>query len=387
VIDVSGHRVGTAFAALFLLGLAVRRPAEFRPSITAPILFRAIGLVLLMAGGAWVYATRYEAPLPGGVGVINEMRLATSANQGRNFQETLQRTTRALSWAPLRWQLYFLRALGKVGARTPTADAADDFRRARFLEPNVYEVPFQEGLVWVSVNQPALALTAWREALRRAGAQRPEVYGRMLAAARQSSPGTHKGLEDLGMVHHDLALIFLEHAGGAQFMSALQRFLEHDPDLATMSPQERVTLFKYWAERSGDPATLVRAIEKRPEWMSYAWPGVAKYHASQKNFRAAVEVTLQHAEKPALPPAAEGSSIDQLRQALHASPDNYGLGFQLYHEQMAKGQVDEALMTIRHFTEMPKVPRYFHFLEAEAWAAKENWERAWKALEKYQAAK
>ena len=387
VVDVSGHRVGTAFAALFLFGLAVRRPAEFRPSVTAPILFRVIGLILVMAGGAWVFATRYEKPLPGGVGVQNEMRLATAANQGRNFKETIERTTLALEWAPLRWQLYFLRAIGKVGARTPAADAVDDFRRARFLEPNVYEVPFQEGMVWVSANQSTLALTAWREALRRAGAQRPEVYGRMLAAARQSSPRTHEGLEELGMVHHDLALIFLEHAGGAEFMSALQRFLEHDPKLATMSSEERVTLFKYWAERSGDPASLVRAVEDHPEWMGYAWPGVAKYHASQKNFRAAVELIRQHAEKPALPPVAQGSSIEQLRQALHASPDNYGLGFQLYHEQMSKGQVDEALMTIRHFTDMPRVPRYFHFLEAEAWAAKENWERAWKALEKYQATK
>src|SRR5207248_2629335 len=113
LVDVSGHRVGTAFAALFLFGL-----------------------VLLVSGAAWLFATRYEKPLPGAVGVENETRLATSANRGRNFAETIQGTTRALGWAPLRWQLYFLRALGEVGARAPVAQAVDDFRRARFLEPN-----------------------------------------------------------------------------------------------------------------------------------------------------------------------------------------------------------------------------------------------------------
>jgi O-antigen ligase/tetratricopeptide (TPR) repeat protein len=385
LVDVSGHRVGTAFAGIFLLGLALRRPAGLRSSFAIPIVFRVVGIALLAAGIAWVFATRYEKPLPGAVGVENEMRLATSANQGRNFAETVQRTTRALQWEPLRWQLYFLRALGEVGARLPASAAVDDFRRARFLEPNVYEVPFEEGKVWVSASQPAFALTAWREALRRAGGQRAEVYGRMLAVARQSSPRMLQGLEEIGMVHHDLALVYLSQAGRENFMSALQRFFEHDPRLETFTPDEKITFFKQWAER-GDVAELVRAVETHPDWMSHAWRGIAKYHASRNDFRAAVEITRKYGGTPALPQVAEGSSIDQLRQALHANPDSFGIGFQLYREQMKQGKIDEALVTVRHFTDLPAAPRYFHFLKAEAWAAKEDWERAWKAREKFEAA-
>jgi tetratricopeptide (TPR) repeat protein len=386
IVDVSGHRIGTAFTALFLLGLAVRRPLEFPRSVVFPFLFRGIGLLLLAAGAAWVFATRYENPLPGAVGVENEMRLATAANRGRNFTETIERTTRALGWAPLRWQLYFLRGLGEVGARSAIAQAVDDFRRARFLEPNLFEVPYQEGNVWVTVNQPNLALTAWREALRRAGTHRPDVYAAMLAVVRQSNPRIHEGLEELGMVHHDLALIFLEHSGGPAFMKALQRFLDHDLTLQTLSPEEKVTLFKHWAER-GDPAELARTMETHPEWMPFAWRGLAKYQAAQKNFRAAVEMTRRYGESPPLPTPAENASIDQLRTALHANPDNYGTGFQLFRAQMDQGMVDEALVTVRHFTDLPACPRYFHFLEAEAWAAKQDWERAWKAREKFDAAK
>jgi tetratricopeptide (TPR) repeat protein len=385
IIDVSGHRVGTAFAALFLLGLAVRRPAQLRRSFALPIVFRFVGLTLVLAGGAWVFATRYEKPLPGGIGVENEMHLATAANRGRNFAETIQRTTRALNWAPLRWQVYFLRALGKVGARLPVNQAADDFRRARFLEPNAYEVPFQEGNAWLSANEPVLALTAWREALRRAGPQRAGVYRAMRMVASDSSPPVYAGLEEFGMARHDLALIFLEAVAGAPFMSALERFLDHDPNLQTMTSDEKVTLFQYWADR-GDAAELARAVEIHSEWKPFAWRGLAKYYASQKDFRAAIELTRQHGERPPLPPPAQNSSIDQLRQGLHANPDNYGIGFQLYHKQMESGLVDEALMTVRHFTALPGCPRYFHFLEAEAWAAKENWERAWAAWNSFNAA-
>jgi hypothetical protein len=187
------------------------------------------------------------------------------------------------------------------------------------------------------------------------------------------------------MVHHDLALVFLEFSGGAPFLSAVQRFLEHDPTLETMTPQEKVTLFKYWAERS-DAAELAQAVKTHPDWMPYAWWGLAKYHAAQKNFHAAMELVRRYGESPALPAPAQNSSIDQLRQALHASPDSYALGFQLYHEQMQQGLVAEALVTVRHFTGLPGAPRYFHFLEAEAWTAKEDWERAWKAREKFDSA-
>ena len=386
IVDVSGHRVGTAFSALFLFGLALRRPLELTRSRIVPIVFRVIGLLLLVAGIAWFFAKRYEKPLPGAVGVENEMRLATAANRGRNYSETIERTTRALEWAPLRWQLYFLRALGEIGTQTSIPKAVDDFRRARFLEPNLYEVPFEEGRAWLSANQSSQTLTAWREALRRAGPRRQDIYRLMVGTAHQSNRRVLLGLEELGIVHHDLALVFFEHSGGAEMMAALNRFLEHDPALETMTPEEKTTLFKYWTER-GDAASLMRAVQDHPEWMPFAWPGLARYQAAQKNFRAAIEMTRRYGEAPALPPAAENASVDQLRQALHAAPDNYGTGFQLYHAQMDRGLVDEALMTVRHFTDMPGCPRYFHFLEAEAWAAKQDWERAWKAREKFDAKK
>lgn len=382
--DVSAHRVGTSFAGLFLLGLALKRPVPLRSSAALVVIFRCVGVVLFIAGAAWVFAARFDTALPGAVGAENELRQATVANRGLNFNEAIERTTRALEWAPLRWQLYFSRALGKVGAKRPPADALNDFRRARFLEPNAYQVPFQEGLAWLT-NEPSLALTAWREALRRAGPQRTEVYGRMLALAAQHNPRVHQSLEEFGMAHNDLAIIFLQQAGGARFMSALHRLLEHDPRLETLTAEEKVLLFKAWTER-GDGAELAHTVEKHPEWLSDAWRGVAKYHATQNDFRKAYEITRRYGGTPALPSVSEGVSIDELRQSLHASPDNYGIGFQLYHAQMQQGQVDEALMTVRHFTALPGPPRYFHFLEAEAWAEKQDWERAWNARKKFDGA-
>jgi O-antigen ligase/tetratricopeptide (TPR) repeat protein len=384
LVDVSGHRVGTAFSGLFFLGMALRRPMELRASSWLPRLFRLIGLLFLTSGIAWLVATRYEMSLPGGVGVENEMNKASAASQGRSFGEAIERTTRALEWAPLKWQLYFSRALAKVGARRPPADALDDFRRARFLEPNAYEIPYEEGVVWLA-REPPLAITAWREALRRAAAQRSGVYDQMLGLASQQSPTVHRGLEEIGMVHHDLALVYLQHAGGADFTTALHRFLEHDPNLQTLSTEEKSRFFSLWGDR-GEPEEMARAVEAHPDWLDHAWRAMAKYHSNRNDFQSAFRVVRRFGETPPMPEDAVRSSIDQLRKAFHAAPDNYGVGYRLYREQMREGKIDEALLTARHFTDLPSCPRYFYFLEAEAWAAKENWERAWKAWEKFQAA-
>jgi hypothetical protein len=382
VVDVSGHRVGTAFAAIFLFGMTLRRPAQLRPSLSAPILFRVVGVLLLAAGIAWVVATRYEMALPGGVGVDNEIHKASLASQGRNFSEAIQRTTRALEWAPLKWQLYFSRALAKVGAKKPPSDALDDFRRARFLEPNAYEVPYEEGIVWLAA-EPSLAVTAWREALRRVGSQRLEIYGHMLALASQHNPAVRRGLEEIGMVHHDLAVIYLQGAAGADFMTALHRLLEHDPTLQTLSGKEKTRFFSLWAER-GDLNELVSAVATHPDWMNHAWHALAKHHASRSDFHGALDLVRRFGGTPPFPEETAYSSTEQLRQAYHARPDDYGVGYQLYRAQMREGKTDDALMTARHFTDLASCPPYFYFLEAEAWAAKENWERAWKVWEKFQ---
>lgn len=378
LVDVSGHRVGTAFSAILLLGLSLHRPLKFEASRWIPHFFRLVGLVLLLTGITWGYATRSQTLLPGSVGVANAKKLAGIANRGRNYTETIALTTGALEWAPLDWQLYFLRGLGHVGARQP-AKALDDFRRARFLEPNAYEVPLAEGNLWLSTH-PLQAVTAWREALRRAGPQqRGEVYSSMLSnASMEKNPEVSRILEEVGLNQHDLALAFLGRVSGAPFNHGVAEFLKRDPDLKTFNEQEKLAFFSLWSER-GDLDQLAQAIQKHPEWISFAWLGMATYHAKENDFRTAYELTQRYGEAVAMPRLPGGTSLEELKKRYYASPDNYAVGYALYREQMQRGQTDDALITVRHFTERPNSPAYFRFLEAQGWAAKENWERAWNA--------
>ena len=383
LVDVSGHRVGTSFAAMFLLGLSLYRPHSFKPSRSVSILFRLIGLILLVVGSSWVVAAEGQKLLPGSVGVTNAKQLATIDNRERNFAETIAVTTTGLKWAPLDWELYFSRGVAEAELKQ-TDNALTDFRRARFLEPISYELPLAEGNIWLS-SHPVLAATAWREALRRAGPERAGVFASMLSKASLRSTEVSRILAELGVSSHDLALPYLARISGTDFNRALAKILENDPELSSFSETEKLALFAYWSER-GDAAELSRATTRHPDWLPYAWLGVAKYNAINNDLRAAYELTQRYGEPVALPRIASGASLQQLESRFRSAPDNYAIGYELYRAQMQSGRVDDALNTVRHFSERGNSPAYFRYLEAQCWAEKQNWERAWKAWQAFQAA-
>jgi O-Antigen ligase len=382
IIDVSGHQVGTAFAAVFLLGLSRHRPLCLKTSQWTSILFRFVGLVLLGTGLASVVAARGEKLLPGSVGVSSAKQLSALADSEGNFIETIALTTHALRWAPLDWQLYLTRAVAEVEL-SQTAGAIDDFRRARFLEPITYEVPLAEGNAWLPYS-PTLAVTAWREALRRAGPLRPEVYASMLSDASLTSPEVSPFLEEIGLSEHDLTLPYLDRLSDVPFHRAFAQLLKNNPTLQSFSETEKLALFAFWSER-GDPEEISQAVEQHPEWLGYAWLGMAKYKASKGDFRAAYELTQRYGEPVALPRVASNLSLQDLESRFHAAPDSSAIGYELYRAQMQNGRVDEALLTVRHFSKRPNSPPYFHFLEARCWAEKQDWERAWNAWQAFQA--
>jgi O-antigen ligase len=383
IVDVSAHQVGTAFTAIFLLGLALHRPFSLKANHWVPMLFRIVGIGLLAAGLSLVVAARGQKLLPGSVGVSSAKQLSVVADREGNFSETIALTTRALRWAPLDWQLYLARAIAEVELHQST-NAVDDFRRARFLEPTAYEVPLAEGSAWLPYR-PVLAFTAWREALRRAGSLRPQVYASMLSDASLKNSEVSSVLEAIGLSEHDLVLPYLNRVSDASFNRVLAQLLRNDPNLQSFNETEKLALFAFWSER-GDSEEISRIVDQHPDWLRYAWAGMARYKAGKKDFRAAYELTQRYGEPVALPLVAANFSLQDLQKRFHDAPYNYGIGYELYRAQTQKGRVDDALLTARHFSERPNSPAYFHFLEAQCWAEKQDWERAWNAWQAFQAA-
>ena len=385
LVDVSSHRVGTAYSAMFLLGLSLHRPTQLQMSKTISWIFRILGVAFFVTGLSWTIAWRSMAMLPGAVGVGNAKQLAVVASRGHNFGEAINLTNRALNWAPLDWELYYLRATAEIGQREPAQKALDDFRRARFLEPNSESVPLQEGFVWLRVR-PDLALVAWREALRRAGPERKDVFRTIMFTAKLRDPAARQIIRQLAFSEHDLALVYFAQLNAEEFRPAFSKFFDVDPDLVAMKPEEKRELFQLWDSR-GDINVLIAAVNKHPDWLQFTWRTVAKYRGSSGDFRGACELMQKFDSKVVFPPEERGQSIEQLRERVYRDTNNFSAAYTLYRQQMNRGSIDDALGTIRHFTVTRKPPAYFHLLEAQAWAAKNNWERSWNAWTKFEEAR
>lgn len=379
-VDVSAHRFGTFLAGTFLLGLAQHRPVSCVARRWPPIVFRLVGVALLAVGLAWFFAWRNSALLPGYLGVENAKAAAAFAERGHRFEEAIEFADRGLKWAPLDYQLYFIRGRARIEAHQPEREAVADFRRSRFLEPSGYQVPFEEGKAWLG-TQPTLALTAWREALRRRTTDPNGIYSLMFPLALEYDNRVLPRLADFAVGNPSLTITYLENIGG-RFHQAIPVLLARDPNLADFNRAQKLRLFELWSQR--DPLDdLVQTVGAHPEWTEFAWPGLARWHAGRSEWQAAWELVRQNAPPPPLPATPTAAPFAQLEQQLYHNPADPAVGFALYRAQIAAGRADDALATLRHFTARSGAPAYFYYLQAQTWAAKGNYERAWQSWQDY----
>ncbi|MDR3406318.1 MAG: O-antigen ligase family protein [Chthoniobacter sp.] len=204
-IDVPGHRVGSALLALFVVVLARPDAPALPDSKVTAACSRLLGLLAL--GAACVLAR-----LP------DETAAAQAFSRAGRFADAEAAADRALAHAPLDWRAYFARG-GTRACLGKTLAALADFRRARVLEPHYAGVPNEEGRFWLQA-QPALALTAWREAVRRSPDDE-SLYGGMLDAA-PNNPEFRAQLLAIAQNHPALQLAWFRSAPPAEARAHLE---------------------------------------------------------------------------------------------------------------------------------------------------------------------
>jgi len=387
-VDVSAHRLGALWPALFLASIAVN--AAEGPmkggGLIAP-LFRAFGLGLAGIGILWAASSN-------GVGVktipttadVNRLRreAATFIEQG-DYKDAIASSSAAIRIAPVDWTLYFQRAAAEAQLALSDRDARRDFATSRFLEPHWDQLCFQEGGLWLAAGRTDYAINAWTEAMRRslepAPARKvktaPILFRQMLAAAKPDS--TLRGaLRLLSRRDSDCLLLFLGAADPLEFDIESLRLLREDPELRTFSEVQRRQFFKLWYER-GDRYALADALESRPEFLPAAWSWLAACYASWGRYEEACKTVFKLAPAPAMPRPGPRATLEALQRDYFVNQGDVQKGVALCLEQEKEGQLDAALFTL-HSVQPASPPLYFPYLQGRLWGEKGDWKEAWAAL-------
>jgi len=380
IVDVSGHRLGALWPALFLAATAMNPQIPYASSAALPVIFRTFGLAFAAVALWWFGSTSNTTPLPTSATVarlVKEIQPATSAER---YDQLLALTSEGLRVAPLNWVFYYNRGVAEAALDRPRSEVIRDFSAARYLMPNWPDLYLKEGFVWISVAEPDLAFDIWKEGLQRLQTA-PAFYADLYGVVRDNADLRDRWLE-LGRSDPRCLTTMLQLATPVEFQLELQQLLTRDPELQSLTPKVLNTLFQNWYEK-GDRLGLAESLREHPGWENIAWRQLARIYAEYRDYRQAYETVMRHITPPALPQPEPDDTIESLATRFRAEGRNVDAGLMLAQAEAQQDKVDDALAILTTLPAVPSAPRAIHFLEAQLQARKGDWQKAWQALSQF----
>jgi len=174
LIDVPGHRWGTAGYALALLALACPLAREVQ-WVGAPL--RRAALVPLVVGAYWALPfVRYRQPWQ----PVTIEQLQAREASGRPPRPGLEEWQRVLRYFPLHRELHHLAALRELDGGVPkTAEWQRHIEAVHRLTPGGWRYPMSHARA-VRRLSPALSIHYWQVAIARSGWRSTEILGQAL---------------------------------------------------------------------------------------------------------------------------------------------------------------------------------------------------------------
>jgi hypothetical protein len=324
--DIPAHRTATLLPALFLAGLAFRKPligsSAFLPLWPARTLFAASGAAFLAAAG-WL-AGWIPSPLsvPPTVQVENARNEVYALYKDKSMEEAIDVAKDALAQTPLASDLYFQWGALELSFEDTDQQAEQLFATERVLEPCLTMTPLKQAEVWLQIN-PSRAQALFADAMSRAvkiekhgNAHTVRVtYARIIqlvAQYQETNADLVQSLRPLAGNDRDLILLWMKLVPPDVLTKTIAEFRSQDPSLNSWSHPEKRALFRLWHHR-GNRNELMEQIKLQPAWAQDAWPIMAADLALSGKYQDAW--SLASGKIHLAPPShSEGDSdIQQLR--------------------------------------------------------------------------
>ena len=379
--DVSGHRAGALWPALFFTSIAIHPDADFKASTWLPRIFRIFGLLLVTIGLWWI-ATIAGIKAPPTSATLERLKTQiTNSINREDYAGVPDLVDRGLKVVPLDWLLYYKRGLAEVALGNLHQIAIRDFSVANYLNPLWPDLYLHEGEVWLGIGEGDLAFDVWKEGLQRTS-HAAGFYSHMLDAAGANSL-MRDHLRELADDNPENILLFLRAATPFEFQLEIDRLLSDQKFLHSFSPEELQTIFSLWYAK-GNKLELAEILRLRPEWQQIAWKEFARVCADYQDYRQACEIVMKFDPPPTLTVRDSDEPLEKLAARFQIDPANVANGLALYRAQINRNQNDAALVTLQKLRSVEGSPKFISYLEAQLWTKTGEWRKAWEALARYE---
>lgn len=380
LFDVSGHRPGTAYFAIIFAALALPNTVN-NGSTVKPVIWRCMGGGLLFVGVLWMIGGIFYLPTHSTMALdIQESRAAESRSL-HDLERASQAVDAVIALQPLQWRGYFQRAQIALSRGGDRFEVEQDFRRARFVEPNLEMIAYEEGLVWLPYDVKR-TVSAWRDALNRTVGSRSRLFEVMLREAYRND-ALMEGLIELSQAYPDFRARLILYLRGEALSRELGEELLSDPSLGKFTMNQRTAIVKHWLGY-GEIDGVEAYLEAFGDTLDSPWFMFAQLRFKQVRLEEAVGMIRGGLAVPEIPEVAvDRSQIDGLKRVFFLSKNDFSRGTALMSYYLESGEYREALRVIDALLQRSKSPAYVYYWRAEVLYQLKDYSGSWYAFEAY----
>ncbi|MFW5883514.1 MAG: O-antigen ligase family protein, partial [Verrucomicrobiota bacterium] len=227
-VDVSGHRVGSLFLALLLLGYALPWDRLAKPNALPSWVGRAGGLALIAVGAVWLTAGVANRPLHSEIFLAEQTEALNQAVERRMPAIAEEAAAAYQQVRPLDWRGYYaagLAALETERRQPDIAAARTQLRAARLLSAPLPSVALAEAELWLPYDG-VRTLSAAREMIHRSQLDLSSKSAALYRLLRRR-PSLEPALDDILLSYPALRA---EHMRGMPDDEQFRRWFERDLD-------------------------------------------------------------------------------------------------------------------------------------------------------------
>ena len=379
MFDVSGHRPGTVYFAILFAALAL--PSRGRPKISLPIAFwRIPGVTLITFGVVWVGAGAFNLPWHSSIRIASYQKEIHSHVLPSDHITASSAINDWLALSPFDWRGYFQRAELILSGGGDQEEAAADFNRARFVEPTLGEVSYEEGILWLPIN-PTRASSVWRETFLREMEDMDFTFDRMLEQA--VSLEMREKMARLSEINPHFRARFLSSLQEEPLISEISYELSKDPLLSGFDQGQRSRIVENWI-KNGDLSSANAFLSEYEESLMNSWWLRSLSLYKQANLKEAVDLIRKNIDMPSLPEMQkkEASSKRVIRELAGVSDDTER-GIALIYIYLEQGDYGKALPIIERLLDGEAPPLNLYYWRGECLYRFQEYSESWYAFEDY----